>query len=82
MKINKLTLELLNRMEKINCYEGMIEIETKLFGIEHTYVYYNIEDETMTYLDDIEALLVNDAKLKWFISNDEIIEYMQEISQR
>lgn len=70
-----ISTEIFNKMKKASCYDGMIEIETKLFGIEHSYVYYNIYDDNMYILEDLEGFALNDVKLNWFITSSEIIEY-------
>ena len=77
MKTKKylISLEIFDMMKKAGCYDGIFEIETKLFGIEHSYIYYNICKDRMYILEDIEGFALNDVKLNWFITNDEIIEY-------
>lgn len=71
--------QIIEMMHKEHCYQGMVELYHTRLGLVHTYVYYNLE--TLYIVEDLEAPL-NECTFKQFLSDDKIIELMENIRNK
>lgn len=64
--------KLVSAMEKTS-YDGYVAMHHKLYGDVYSYVYYNIMEENLYFLEDLEDDF-NAYSLKWFMPDDAIQE--------
>ena len=67
-----ITTKIMNTMIANNCYTAFIAIRTKAFGIEYTFVAYNIEHDYLEFDSDLEGLIDINSELLYCITEDQL----------